>query len=89
MKKSKRRRSATEIFVLPQELMPGVPRVTISGGYEVYVENHAGLISYSTECIEVRGRNAALRINGKDLQLATMTKANIITRGIIVSVELY
>ena len=88
MKNAVRKRPVTELFSLPAELVPGVPRLTMSGGSEVLVENHGGLKSYSGDCIEVRGRNMLMQIRGEDLELAAMTKTDIIIRGIIVAVEL-
>ncbi len=88
MKNAVRKRPITEVFNLPAELVPGVPRLTMSGGSEVLVENHGGLRSYTSDLIEVRGKNMLLQIRGEDLELATMTKTDIIIRGIIVAVEL-
>ena len=88
LKETLRKRPVTELFDLPAELIPGVPKLTLSGGSEVLVENHGGLKSYSRECIEVRGRNTTLQIRGEDLELAAMTKAEIVIRGIIVAIEL-
>jgi len=88
MNKAHKKRPVTEIFDLPAELMPGVPKLTLSGGSEVLIENHGGLKSYSRDLIEVRGRNALMQIRGEDLELAAMTKNDIVIQGIIVAVEL-
>jgi sporulation protein YqfC len=86
--KARKKRPVTEIFDLPAELIPGVPKLTLSGGSEVLIENHGGLKSYSRDLIEVRGRNALMQIRGEDLELAAMTKNDIVIRGIIVAFEL-
>lgn len=83
-----KRRPVTEYFSLPPELLPDVPKVTLSGGSEVLVENHGGLKSYSRDLIEVRGRSALVQVRGEDLEIAAMTKTEIIIQGIIVAVEL-
>ena len=88
MNKAERKRHVTEIFDLPAELVPGVPKLTLSGGSEVLIENHGGLRSYSRDLIEVRGRNMLMQIRGEDLELAAMTKNDIVIQGIIVAVEL-
>lgn len=88
MNKAERKRPVTEIFDLPSELVPGVPKLTLSGGSEVLIENHGGLRSYSRDLIEVRGRNMLMQIRGEDLELAAMTKNDIIIQGIIVAIEL-
>lgn len=83
----KTRRPLTDRLSLPAEIMPGVARTTLSGGSEVYVENHAGLKSYTRNCIEVKTRGGILRISGEELELAAMTKTDIIIQGIVVSLE--
>ena len=88
MKNAVRKRPVTERLRLPAELVPGVPRVTLSGGSEVLIENHGGLKSYTSDLMEVRGRNMLLQIRGEDLELVAMTKAEIVIRGIIVALEL-
>lgn len=88
MKNAVRRRPFTDALNLPAELVPGVPKLTLSGGSEVLVENHGGLKSYSRELIEVRGRSLLLQIRGEDLELAAMTKTELVLRGIIVAIEL-
>ena len=88
MKRAVRKRPITERCRLPAELVPGVPRVTLSGTSAAQIENHGGLRSYTADLIEIRGRNMLLQIRGEDLELAAMTKTDIIIRGIIVAVEL-
>lgn len=88
MKNAVRKRPVTELFNLPAELVPGVPRLTLSGGSQVLVENHGGLKSFSRDCIEIRGRNMLLQIRGEDLELTAMTRTDIVIHGIIVAVEL-
>lgn len=88
MKNAKKRLPITERFGLPEELLPGAAKITLSGGSHLTAENHGGLISYATDCICIRRRGGMLRIAGEDLELAAMTKTDIIIRGIIVTVEL-
>jgi len=88
LKKALRKRPVTELFDLPAEILPKVPRLTLSGGSEVLIENHGGLKNYSRDCIEVRGRTNLMQIHGEDLELVAMTKTDIVIRGIIVAVEL-
>ncbi len=88
MKNAVRKRPVTELFDLPAELVPGVPKLTLSGGSEVLIENHEGLKSYTRDLIEVRGRNMLMQIRGEDLELTAMTRNELVIKGIIVAVEL-
>lgn len=82
------KRRGAERFGLPPEVVPGAPRLTLSGAGEVLIENHNGLKSYSRETVEVRGKNYTLRIRGEDLSLDAMTNTEIYLSGLIASVEL-
>jgi sporulation protein YqfC len=88
LKNAKRGRPLTELLKLPAELIPGVPRLTLSGGNEVLIENHGGLQSYSHALIEVRGRNQLVQIRGQELELAAMNRTQMVIQGLIVAVEL-
>ncbi len=87
MKKAVRKHPITERCRLPAELVPGVPRVTLSGTSEAQIENHGGLKSYTEDLIEIRGKNMLVQIRGEDLELTAMTKTELVIRGIIVAVE--
>ncbi|MEG1242284.1 MAG: YabP/YqfC family sporulation protein [Oscillospiraceae bacterium] len=87
MKNKNHRRSIGEMLGAPADAIKGVPRVSISGFTQVLLENHGGLVGYCRDSVEVRARNGFLRVRGQDLELAAMTKTEIIIRGIIVSVE--
>ncbi|MDR0952054.1 MAG: hypothetical protein LBM18_03950 [Oscillospiraceae bacterium] len=71
---------------LPGELMPGEPRITVTGG-EVCIENHAGLKTYLSDCVEVKSRDGLIRIKGDGLKLAAMTRSDIVVRGFVICVE--
>lgn len=88
MGKVRHRRPLAEALRLPAELVPGVPRLTLSGGSELLIENHGGLQTYSHALIEVRSRNRLVQIRGQALELAAMDRMQMVVRGIIVAVEL-
>ncbi len=87
MKKEGRKRPVMDRLSLPAEILPGVPRITMSGGSEVYIENHAGLKTYTRNCIELKSRDGIVRVAGDELELAAMTKTEMVIRGLVVSVE--
>lgn len=87
MKKDARLRPVTDRFGLPAQVLPSEPKITISGGSEVLIENHGGLLCYTRDRIEVRARSGVLRIRGDELELAAMTAGDIVVRGLIVTVE--
>lgn len=76
------------LFDLPVDAMAGLPRITLAGRKRICVENHRGLLSYSTERIEVGGGRVRVCITGCDLYLRVMKKDAVVITGEIHSVEL-
>lgn len=76
------------LFDLPADAMAGLPRITITGKARVCVENHRGLLQYSTECVEISGGRVRVCITGCDLYLRAMKKDAVVVTGEIHNVEL-
>ena len=72
----------------PAYALLDVPRIELTGGGQLLIERHHGVLEYSEECIRVAARGMAIRVTGMDLQLRTMTKTEITVTGLIASVEL-
>lgn len=73
---------------LPTETLGAVPRLTLTGGNEVFIENHRGLAGYSRELIIVNGGRKKLLIHGDGLELSNMTAEEIIIKGQILSIDI-
>lgn len=66
---------------LDTEIIPAQPIVEISGSNRVLIENHFGVIAYSTERIQVRVKFGFLCVCGCSLDLVHMSKERLIIRG--------
>ena len=77
----------TERFDLPAETA-GLPKVTITGGRQVLVENHKGLLEYSGEQIEINGGRLRVRIRGTGLELRAMSRELVLVTGQIFGVDM-
>lgn len=73
---------------LPDEPIPGLPLIEISGRNRVLIEHHAGVIDYSREQICVRVKYGQVSISGGCLELMRMTKEQVIISGKIECVRL-
>jgi len=78
---------AAEMFDLPGEVVAGVARIEITGGREVLIENHAGILEYSPSEIDVNSSGAIIRIQGDGLEIRAMTQSELSIRGLVLSVE--
>ncbi len=73
---------------LMDEPLPGMPLVEIAGDRRVLVENHRGVVEYGTKIIRIKVRYGQLCICGCGMELAKMTKDQLIISGRVDSVHL-
>lgn len=73
---------------LPDEPIPGLPLVEIAGERRVLIENHQGVTQYGRQSIQVRVKFGQVCICGAELELARMTKGQLVISGRIDSVSL-
>lgn len=76
------------LFDLPMDAAAGLPRITLTGRKRVCIENHRGLLGYTTERVEIGGGRVRVCITGCDLYLRVMKKDAVVITGEIHSVEL-
>ncbi len=70
---------------LPAEAVVGATVVEIADDRRVLIENHRAIVEYGDERICVRVRFGSIVICGKKLQLAQMTKGQLVITGQIES----
>lgn len=73
---------------LPLEVVPGLPKVFLTGDREVRVEEHGGILAYGEEEIHVGSGKLTIRIWGEKLRLRVMTQKELLITGGIRGVEL-
>ena len=73
---------------LPGEMEMGKTVVELAGDRRVLIEHHSGVTQYGRTQICVRVRYGTVRILGCDLELARMSKQQLIISGRIDRVEL-
>jgi len=79
---------AMERLDLPGGIAAGVPVMELTGNRRLVVEQHRGILSYSTELVEVNTGPLVVRISGAGLQLVAMTETDLRIDGRIDAVEL-
>ena len=73
---------------LSGEPMPGVPVVELAGDRRVLIERHGGVTEYSSQKISVKVRYGVVSICGCGLELACMTREQLVISGRIDTVQL-
>ncbi|MBR7123145.1 MAG: YabP/YqfC family sporulation protein [Oscillospiraceae bacterium] len=73
---------------LSGEALPGLPLLELIGEYRVLIENHYGVSNYSCNEICVKVTYGAVRILGDKLEIARMTKQQLVITGVIDHISL-
>lgn len=79
---------AMERLDLPGELAHGVPHMELTGQRQFFMAQHKGVLSYSTELVEISGGSLVVRLTGRELQLLAMTESELRIGGTIEKLEL-
>jgi sporulation protein YqfC len=66
---------------LPKDLVMGMPRITLLGNIQMIVENHRGIIEYTTERIRISTGVGELQVTGAGLTLRTIFPEEIAVDG--------
>lgn len=67
--------------IVPPEICSRAPRMILTGGEEVLIEQHAGLISYESRCIRIRTGAGAVTVQGEALVIAYFGLQDLLIRG--------
>ena len=86
MKKGIREKIA-EMTDIPKDFMMNLPRVTILGNKEVYVDNYKGLLEYTQETIRLATTNKVIVIKGDGLMITRIVEEAVFVGGNIFSIE--
>lgn len=66
---------------LPDAVFPGQPLLEVMGDRRVLIENHKGVVEYSRERISVRMSYGQVVLCGSGLELARMSKEQLVILG--------
>ena len=73
---------------IPCSIAPQVPRMELVGNRSFYMDRHRGVISYTTETVDIAGGAVAVRVFGRELQIEAMTDDELRISGMIERIEL-
>jgi len=81
------RKGLAEVFDLPKDVIMNLPRLTIIGNLQIYLENHRGVIQYNENQIRLAVNNGELIIKGHRLQIRNLFSEEIYIDGEIEGIE--
>lgn len=72
---------------LSKDVVLGVPILTLTGHYEVNIENYRGILEYTEQLIRINVRSGQIRITGKSLEINYYTTTDMKITGKVEKIE--
>ena len=72
---------------LPKDVVLGVLILTLTGHYEVNIENYRGILEYTEQLIRINVRSGQIRITGKSLEINYYTTTDMKITGKVEKIE--
>ncbi len=68
---------------LPQDMGMDLPRITMIGSMQLYIENHRGVLHFSSDTLKLGLSQGKLEIIGKELVIRAILPEEVFIEGII------
>lgn len=77
----------SKFLEIPREVISNVPKITITGFDEVFIENFKGILEYEDFFARISTEIGNININGFNLKLDQMTDNDILVSGKIENID--
>ncbi|WDV44527.1 sporulation protein YqfC [Clostridiaceae bacterium M8S5] len=77
----------SDVLELPKDIVMDLPKITMIGNIQVYIENHKGILEYSKTVIRVKYKDGIIKVLGNNMLLKTIVSEEIIITGVINEIE--
>lgn len=77
----------SDVLELPKDIVMDLPKITMIGSLQIYVENHKGIIEYNNENIRINSNSGIIKITGEKMYIKTIVTEEIIIVGDIKKIE--
>ena len=81
------RRLAAGVLDLPQDVVLDLPRITMIGNAQMYIENHRGVVHFSDRQLILRLSVGALDITGQNLAIRAILPEEVLVEGSIADIH--
>jgi sporulation protein YqfC len=76
-----------DMLDLPQDVIFDLPRVTIIGNMQLYVENHRGVLQFTGEYLKLALSQGSMEVYGQQLSIRAILPEEMFIEGIIREVK--
>ncbi|MCD5407413.1 MAG: sporulation protein YqfC [Desulfotomaculum sp.] len=82
------KKQMVNLLEIPSDIMLDLPKVVVVGNLQVFIENHRGIIEYTSELIRIIVEDGEINISGENLSIRNIMVDELIIEGKIKSLEL-
>lgn len=81
------RQAMAEFLDIPKDLVLDLPKVTVVGRNELYIENHRGIIEYNLNRLRVNLSRGFLEIEGSGLEIRALMADEMKVTGEVTAIK--
>lgn len=81
------RKWTVDALELPNDLVFDLPRLTLIGGKQLYIENHRGVVHFSPESLHLELSQGMIEVEGKDLVIKEIMPEEVVIEGRIYGIK--
>ncbi|MEW6540487.1 MAG: sporulation protein YqfC [Bacillota bacterium] len=85
--RKKMRRTMADLLEIPGEIVLDLPKIILVGNVQVIIENHRGIVEYTTESVRVIVPVGEVSLRGRDLVLRQILPDELCIEGEIQSLN--
>jgi len=85
--KKKIKRQFSEFLEIPGDVMLDLPKIVLVGNIKIFIENHRGILEYTTEKVRVNVMEDEVTITGENLLLRNVLPDELCVEGKIKSIS--
>jgi len=78
---------AAKMLDLPQDVVHDMPRITMIGNMQLYIENHQGVLHFSSDLLRLQLTKGQVEVVGKDLIIRAIQAEEVFIEGTIAGVS--
>ena len=70
-----------DTMALPKDVVMDLPRVSLCGDKEIFIENHKGILEYSSDVLSIKMNDGILSIYGTNIRILEMQSDRLVING--------
>lgn len=86
--KRKFHKLTAELLDMPEDVVYDLPRLTMIGDRQLYIENHRGVVHFSSDKLRLALSKGQLEVTGSELVIRTIWTEEVFVEGVIANIQL-